>query len=128
MNESEPYVDYYGFSTGREHAVEAAKQLVTGRAVSRLNVVVTTTVTIRTVFFDNECETYHVGAVRCCHVPDEWLRDDDEGSSKTTLLFEIWRDGKPGKDAEKLEGLIAEYMEVDVAGERRKSAPIEKAS
>ncbi|KZL18660.1 hypothetical protein PsAD37_03837 [Pseudovibrio sp. Ad37] len=128
MDESDPYDDYDGFGAGREHAMEAARQITASCSVSRVSVVVTTTVTIRTAYFDTECEPFQPGAVRCCYVPDEWFRADEQGSTKTTLVFEIWRDGKPGKDAGKLEALIAEYVEADVVGERRKSAPIEKAS
>ncbi len=104
------------------------KKLATGHLISRANVVVTTTVTIKAAFIDNECEPFDAGSVCRVYVPAEWLRESKKGSGETTLICEIWRDGKPGKDAEKLEALIAEYLEANVAGDRRKSDPIQIAS
>ncbi|WP_153039750.1 hypothetical protein [Pseudovibrio sp. Ad37] len=119
MDKSDPYDDYYGFGTGHERAVKAARQLATNRLTSRSHISVKTTVTIRTASLDNEREPFHAGSVRCCYVPDEWLQDD-ESSSATSEIFEIWRNGKSGVDAAKLETLVAQYLAADVAGERRK--------
>lgn len=113
------YNDYYGFGTSRDEAIKEAIRFSEDLAGATIDIVVETILTTRAVFFDDKRKPFYRGAVRCFHVPMTWRIQDKEESLVRTESFETWRNGAPGKDAERLAQILAEARAADAAGERR---------
>lgn len=119
LKTSGTYNDYYGFGKSRKSAVEDAGALYASQESPGLDIVVTTTVLSRAVFFDDKNPPFYNGSVRCFDVPGCWRRIEEGQSLKSTLKFVTWRNGQPGPDAEAFDALITEIFSQDAAGSRR---------
>lgn len=113
------YNDYYGFGRSRKSAVEDAQALFDSQESPGLDIVVTTTVQSKAVFFDDKKPPFYKGSVRCFEVPGCWLRIEEGPPLKSSLRFVTWRNGQPGADAEAFDALVADIFAQDAAGSRR---------
>lgn len=73
-----------------------------------MDIVLTTSVTTRAVFYYIKKEPFYNRSVRCFHVPMSWRRVDSDEPLKRHVDYQIWTNGKPGKDAEAFEACLAE--------------------
>lgn len=113
--------DYYGFGTSRKSAIEEAETFQRELSPANIDVIVTTIVKTTAVFFDPKKEPFYSGAVRCFHIPSSWMREP--GKKRISEIdFEIFHNGKSGKDAAELEAIINQMKQADAAGDRRKGA------
>jgi hypothetical protein len=114
------YNDYYGFGASRRSAIKEAEGFIADLEGAEIDVVVTTTMMTKAVFFDDKHAPFYCGAVRCFYAPLSWSFQNKDVPLRTDEEFEAWRNGEPGKDGSRLEDLISQIKAADAAGERRK--------
>lgn len=120
LKEGPTYNDYYGFGTSRDEAIKDAEKFAEDFAGASVDVIVTTKLTRNSVFFDDKKEPFYNGCVRCFRIPMTWLqRRDDVPPPSNTLVYEAWKNGEPGDDADALDLTISETKAADAAGDRR---------
>lgn len=121
LKHSQIYQDWSVLGECRQAAEKQADVFEDALFGTKLDIVVTVTAHWKAVVFDTAEPPFYMGCVRCFTVPGRWRRDEDAPPlHPQEQVFEVYRNGNHGKDAEAFAAFIAETKAMDAAQHLRK--------
>lgn len=124
LKHSQIYQDWSVMGECRHAAAKQADVFEDALFGAGLDIVVTVKAEWKAVVFDPENAPFYSGTVRCFTVPYRWRRDDGGPTlHPREQVFEVYRNGGRGKDADAFVAFVSETKAMDAAQHLRRPWP-----